>query len=129
MRRPHCRCCAATTLAAAALRHPLDAPDRLDAEIAAVAIARARLTGVAAAMRAGHGALEDILHALAAQDQHRRGAASRRLIGAVAHALAPSPGIGSSINAKRPVANGKGGASSTLTTRSRMPRSASVKTR
>src|ERR1700719_1195419 len=116
------------TLAAAALRHPLDAPYRLDAEIAAVAIARAHLAGVAAAMRAGHGALEDILDALAAQDQHRRGAASRRLTGAVAHALPPSSGIGSSISAKRPVADGSGGASSSLTTRSLTPRSARFST-
>src|SRR3984893_6878209 len=116
-------------LAAAALRHPLDATDRLDAEIAAVAIARAHFAGVAAAMRAGHGALEDILDALAAQDQHRRGAASRRLNGVLAHALPPSSGIGSSISVKRPVANGNGAASSTLTTRSRTPRSASVSTR
>src|SRR6202044_1387349 len=114
-------------LAAAAFHRALDFEDRLDPKIAAVAIARAGFAGIAPAMRAGHGALEDILDALPAQDQRRRGMALGRLRG-IAHVLAASRGIGSSISAKRPVANGSAGASSTLTMRSRMPRSASCST-
>src|SRR5437016_6314748 len=116
-------------MAFAALEHAFDLPDCLSHKIAALAITFTDLARIASAMRTDLGPRVDILDALPAQDQRGRRISLWWRSGHVSHDTEPATGIGSSMRANRPVAKERSGASSTLATRSRMPRSASFRTR